>query len=327
MKLSSKIDLIKKMLRAVVFKKRTPLFVSWEITRQCNLRCKYCNLWDNPPEELDTRQVLSIIRELSLLGTRIIHFTGGEALLRSDFGQILNYCHQRGISTSLNSNGALVPARINELKTLLLLGISLDGPKQTHDSVRGVCSYKKAMEALVIARDRGIGLRLLTVLSKQNLDAVDFLLEKAREFNAPVIFQPATEHLLGGREYNPLAPDVERYRRIIKELIVKKRGSLARYIANSLSGLKFLYDWPNPKRIKCLVNLISCRIESNGYIYICFRNQYQKSQVNRGNMTIALPFLNLPLIYCEHCCCASLVEINCLMRLKLDTIINSFRFI
>jgi len=170
MKFSNKIDLIKKVLQAVIFNKRTPLFVSWEITRQCNARCKYCNIWDDSSKELDTGQVLSIIRELSILGTWMIHFTGGEALLRSDFGEILRYCRQRGILTSLNSNGALVPARIDELTTLRVLAISIDGPEEVHDSARGVGSYHKAMDALAVARDRGIQIRLLTVLSKQNLE-------------------------------------------------------------------------------------------------------------------------------------------------------------
>lgn len=327
MRLSNKIDVIRAVLQAVIFNKRTPLLVSWEITRQCNARCKYCNIWDNPPEELDTGQVLSIIQELSLLGTRMIHFTGGEALLRRDFGRILHYCHQRDILASLNSNGALVPARINELMTLWALAISIDGPEGVHDNARGQGSYKKTMDALAVARDRDIQIRLLTVLSTQNLDAVDFLLEKAQEFNAPVVFQPATELLLGGEERNPIAPDIERYRRTIKELIVKKKGRQSRYIANSLSGLRFLSAWPDIPRIRCLFPLISCRIQSDGRVNICYRNQDYSAKMDEQCPSFNDAFLRLPIVYCNRCCCASLVEINCLMRLKLDTIINSFRFI
>jgi len=327
MKFSNKIDLIKKVLQAVIFNKRTPLFVSWEITRQCNARCKYCNIWDDSSKELDTGQVLSIIRELSILGTWMIHFTGGEALLRSDFGEILRYCRQRGILTSLNSNGALVPARIDELTTLRVLAISIDGPEEVHDSARGVGSYHKAMDALAVARDRGIQIRLLTVLSKQNLDAVDFLLEKAMEFNATVVFQPATELLLGGQGLNPMSPEVKRYRRKIEELIVKKKGRQSRYIANSLSGLKFLHDWPDMKPILCLARLVSCRIESDGSVLICFRNLTQKRGLDLRSNSMKDVFERLPSVHCNQCYCAPGVELNCLLSLKFDTIFNTWRYL
>ena len=327
MKFLHKIDMINAVFQAIVFQRRTPLLVSWEITRKCNTRCKYCTIWDNPPEELDTEEVFSIIRELSLLGTRMIHFTGGEALLRSDFCHILRYCHERDILTSLNSNGALVPARIEDLATLQILAISIDGSEEVHDSVRGQGSFRKAIDALRVAKDRGMQTRLLTVLSKQNLDSVDFLLEKAMEFNAPVVFQPATELLLGGQGLNPMAPEVRRYRQTIEELIVKKRGRQSRYIANSVSGLKFLHDWPDMKQILCLARLVSCRIESDGSVLICFRNLTKKLGPGLGRESMKDAFGRLPSVYCNQCCCAPSAELNCLLSLKLDTIFNIWRYL
>jgi MoaA/NifB/PqqE/SkfB family radical SAM enzyme len=255
----------------------------------------------------------------------MIHFTGGEPLLREDIGMILDYCHKKNILTAMNSNGAFVPQRINEIATLHLLGISIDGPENVHDYIRGEGSYRKTIEAITIVRDKGIKLRLLAVLSKCNLDAIDFLLEKAMEFDAPLIFQPATELLLGAETNNPIVPDVGRYKQVIKELLVKKRAT--KYIANSVSGLKFLYDWPDMKRIRCLAQLISCRIQSDGHIIICYRNQNHAAKIDGERYSIKGAFLQLPFVYCNRCCCASAVEINCLLSLKLDTISNSLSFI
>lgn len=325
MNLLNKAVYINAILRAKIFNKKTPLLVSWEITRRCNARCKYCNIWDNASGELDTQQVLSIIQELSEAGTRTIHFTGGEPLLREDIGIILEHCRKKHISTSMNSNGAFVPRRINEISTLHLLGISLDGPEEIHDYIRGQGSYKGAIEAIAIARDKSIKLRLLTVLSQCNLQAINFLLEKAREFDAPIIFQPATELLLGGQTENPIAPNVARYKQVIKWLIAKKR--VTKYIANSVSGLQFLYYWPDMKRIRCLASLVSCRIQSDGHIYICYRNQDLAGKIDQKHPSIKDAFLQLPFVYCKRCCCASTIEINCLLSLKLDTIFNSWGFI
>jgi len=325
MRLLSKIAFVNAILKAKIFSKRTPFLVSWEITKRCNARCQYCNIWNNASEELDTKQALSIIEELSSLGTRMIQFTGGEPLLREDIGIILDYCHKKGILTSMNSNGFFVSRRINEIATLYLLGISLDGPEEIHDYIRGKGSYRGAIEAIAIARDKGIRVRLLVVLSQCNLNAIDFLLEKARKFDAPIIFQPATRLLLGGEANNPIAPSAERYKQVIKELIIKKRAT--KYIANSISGLKFLYSWPDMRRIQCLAQLISCRIQSDGHICICYRNQDQAVKIGESKRSVKDAFLQLSSVYCDRCCCASAAEINCLLSLKLDAILNSMSLI
>lgn len=324
MRLSSKIAAIQAILKVKIFNRRIPLLVNWEITQRCNARCRYCNIWDSASGELDTEKVLSIIQELSLLGTRMIHFTGGEPLLREDIGTILDYCRQKNISTAMNSNGSLVPARIKAIGTLDLLGLSLDGPEEVHDYIRGEGSYRKTIEAISMVRATDIKLRLLVTLSKCNLGAVDFLLEKASQFDAPLIFQPATELLLGAETDNPIAPEAQRYKQIIRELIARKKST--KYIANSVSGLKFLYDWPVMKRIRCLARLVSCRIQSDGRMYICYRNQDQAPRIDQ-NHSFKEAFLQLPFVYCNRCCCASAVEINCSLSLKPDTILNTWNFI
>jgi len=310
---------------AKIFRKRTPLLVSWAITHRCNNKCIYCNIWNVNSKELNTKQIFPIIDELSQLGTQIIHFTGGEPLIREDIGIILDYCHKKDISTSIASNGLLVPQRIGELMKLNLLGLSLDGPEEIHDYIRGAGTYRRVIEAINIAKDKGIRVRILAVLSQLNLNVIDFLLEKGREFDAPIIFQPATHLLLGGEKENPIAPNEKEYKRAIDRLIANKRKT--KYIANSISGLKFLYHWPYPQKIRCLSNLISCRIEGDGRIYICFRNQYQGNQVENKNLSVRAAFSRFSSLYCDRCCCASSVELNSLLAFKMDTIFNSWNFI
>lgn len=315
-----KTSVVTSVLKARLFNIRTPLLVNWEITRSCNARCRYCTIWDAPPQELNTAQALSIIEELGILGTRMVHFTGGEPLLREDVGILLEQCHKKNILTSMNSNGSLVSRRIAELKTLDLLAISFDGPEEIHDAIRAKGSYQGALEALTVARQNGIKVRILTALSKHNLGAVDFILEKAREFNASVYFQPATELLLGSQARNPIAPESGPYRQAISLLIAKKRFS--RFIANSVSGLRFLYSWPQMRRIHCLAQLISCRIENDGNVIVCYRNQEHSVSMQEKSLSVRDAFLRLPAIDCDNCCCAGTVEINCALSFQLDAILN-----
>ena len=92
MKFRKTAQALKALFQARVYKKKTPLIVSWALTARCNLRCKHCNAWNLEAEELETGQILRLVEELSRMGTCKIQFTGGESLLRDDIGQILDCC-------------------------------------------------------------------------------------------------------------------------------------------------------------------------------------------------------------------------------------------
>lgn len=324
MKFKDKLFCINAVLKARVFKKNTPLLVSWAITTRCNKNCKYCDIRNTKIKELETGRVLSLIDELSRLGTKIIHFTGGEPLLREDIGTIIDYCSERGILTSINSNGSLMAQRIQELKNLNLAGLSLDGPEEVHDYIRGKGSYREVIAALTLAKNTGINIRIHTVLSKLNLRYIDFLLHKAKEFDAPILFQPSTSLLLGGNQDNILSPDEKEYKETIEYLIMKKRKN--KYIGHSISGLKFLYDWPHLKKIWCFARRISARIESDGSVDICFRNQFTLKQGNADDIPFRKSFNSLPFLYCDQCCCSSSVELNCVLSLNPDAVFNTWNF-
>ena len=322
MKLKDKLFVFNSLLMARVFKKKTPLIVSWAITARCNKSCQYCDIRDITIKELETEQVLSIIAELSRLGTKIIHFTGGEPLLREDIGTVLDDCSKRGISTSINSNGSFFEQRIGELKNLNLVGLSLDGPEEVHDSIRGKGSYREVTTALALAKSKGINARIHTVLSKANLQSIDFLLKKAEEFGTPILFQPSTALRMGGNRQNPLSPDEKEYKQAIEYLIARKNKT--EYIGHSISGLKFLYHWPQLKRIRCWASLVSARIEGDGSVDVCFRNRFKSKQADISDLNFSKGFYSLPFLYCDQCCCASSVELNCLLSLHLDTILNTW---
>jgi len=314
----------KSLLEAKLYKKRTPLIVSWAIVSRCNFQCKYCNAWNLRGEELETSSVLRIIEELSRMGTRKIQFTGGEPLLREDIGQIVDFCRKKGIDTSINSNGSLVAKRINVLGNLDLLCLSLDGSKPVQDYLRGEGAYDSVIQAAHIARGKNIRLRFMTVLSNTNLSDIEFILQKAKEFDASVLFQPATTHILMDKADNHFAAGQEKYRGAVLDLLAKKKNT--KYIANSSAGLKHLYNWPAKKRMRCFKGLVACRIESNGDVYVCPRVKDGISPVNCAQKGFKEAFNNLPLIFCDSCWCAANVEINCLLSLKLSTMLNAIRF-
>ncbi len=325
MDIANKVTLASALINARLFRARKPVIVNWAITYRCNRLCKYCGVVDKQSNELNTSEITSFIDEMSDSGTRKIHFTGGEPLVREDIHIVLDYCKKKKISISMNSNGALVPQKIKDLRNLDVLSLSLDGPKEIHDSIRGAGSYQEVMEAVKYARENNIKVRFVTVLSKLNLNSIDFILDKTRELNVVVIFQPAQKFLLETRKINLIAAPIDEYRCAITRLIKEKNSN--RFIGNSVSGLRHLYHWPSLRKISCANALIICRIEPDGEIYGCadFKKEISGIKIQEPGFKKAFSIL-MP-VSCNECWCASYVELNCLFSGKIDSIFNVIKLI
>lgn len=310
--------------RARLLKQKTPLVTGWAITYRCNRRCAYCGLWRDPGPELDTTQVLKIVDTLADMGCVRISFTGGEPLLRPDMGEIVDYVHARGLETKMNSNGRLVKERIHELGSLDMMNLSLEGPEDVHDAIRGPGSFAEVMEAAQTARDHGIAINLATVLNRLNLDALDFILETARQWGGKVMFQPATQTMLGGEQPNDLAPDVDAQRAAIR-LLIDRKSKGDKTIANSVPGLKHLLKWPRSVPMTCASGQISCRIEPDGKVVYCSREPKGYSPLNCTEVSFAQAFDNLGPMTCNDCWCAARAELNLAFSCKAPVLLNQIK--
>lgn len=321
MKIKNKISLAYKFMETKLLRRRQPLIVSWFLTYRCNYRCMYCDSWKIKTEELDTEKILSIIDEMAQAGTQILHFTGGDPLLKDDIGLIIDYCKRKKINTDINSNPSSVIKKINELEGLNLLTFSFDGPEEIHDLIRGRGSYSELMEAVKVVKQKNMKLRFSTVLSRYNLNAVNFILEKAKELKVPVVFQPARLCTLAGTEINPTVPAEQDYKKAVSKLIIERKKN--KYMINSMSGLRHLYNWPQSTKIKCVNSLIICRLQPNGDMYGCGRNLHINENVpNCLKLGFLKSFEILIPMNCRECWCASFVELNYLFSFDVSTIFN-----
>ncbi len=320
MKIKDKMFIGYAILKCRLLKKNIPLAVGWSLTNRCNYRCKYCWIPNVKSNELTTEQIFSIIGELSGLGTKVIQFTGGEPLLRDDIGKIISYTKKKGISSSLNSNGSLVPSKIKEIKGLDLLKLSLDGPEKIQDKVRQKGSYKDVMNAIRIAKENNIKVALATVLSKYNLKCIDFVLDTAKKFDCSATFQLVEPFLSGTTDKIKLiAPEKETYKKVIEKLIYEKKKN--QFIGNSSVGLKHLLNWPDSRKVLCAGGQIGCRIETDGDVNFCGRLK-NNNKLNAIEMGFRKAFDNLNQISCNQCWCAAQIELNQIYSLNLNAILN-----
>lgn len=82
-----------------------PYYVYLSLSNLCNANCVFCDVNTNKEKKCGI-DIISLIDELSDLGTKYIHFTGGgEPFINDDIFKYLEYCTKKGILINLISNG------------------------------------------------------------------------------------------------------------------------------------------------------------------------------------------------------------------------------
>jgi MoaA/NifB/PqqE/SkfB family radical SAM enzyme len=146
------------------------------VTQRCNLRCVYCSSPLRRTPELTAEQWFAIFDELAELGCERVAFLGGEPLLRADLAALIGRVRARGMRCALTSNGLLVPRRIDHLRSLDTLVLSLDAPGPANDAVRGAGVFAAVEAAIAAARGAGLRVKLNAVMSAVTAPHLDELL-------------------------------------------------------------------------------------------------------------------------------------------------------
>jgi radical SAM protein with 4Fe4S-binding SPASM domain len=139
-----------------------PIYAVWELTLMCDQPCQHCGSRAGAArdEELDTEEILEVAKSLARLGCREVALIGGEAYLRKDLPIIIRALADAGIRVVMQTGGrAIHMERATMLRDagLSCLGVSIDGPREVHDRLRGnVGSYDAAIGALQAARAVGL---------------------------------------------------------------------------------------------------------------------------------------------------------------------------
>jgi radical SAM protein with 4Fe4S-binding SPASM domain len=190
----SQVKEVKKHVIAGPAIKTFEFFIQWHLTERCNLRCRHCYQGRRRPEEMTPEEVKQEIdgatemfqaweKEHGILVSPSIHFTGGEPFLYKGLWDVIAYSKQKGYGVALMTNGCLIKReeaqRALDLK-ISDIQVSLEGPPDLHDSIRGKGSFAaaaKGVEQLVAVGNR---VSANVTLSRLNVDTVDQTVEIAR---------------------------------------------------------------------------------------------------------------------------------------------------
>lgn len=162
--------------------------IVWNVCRHCNMRCPHCYAAASlqpSAADLDTREALDLLEQLSALGVRVVIFSGGEPLLRADLFELLERARQLGLSAQLSTNGVLIDAPVAARLAAVgvaYVGVSLDGLADWNDAYRGLPGgFSRALGGLDLVRAHGIKTGLRVTITRHNAGMLWPLLELARQ--------------------------------------------------------------------------------------------------------------------------------------------------
>jgi MoaA/NifB/PqqE/SkfB family radical SAM enzyme len=309
-------------LKAVMSGQTRPFLIGWCITNQCNLKCVYCHSGQKSIPELSTNQIKEIILLLFKRGTRVIRFTGGEPLLRPDLEELISLNNKLGIWTTVATNGVLVPSHIRTLKLVDNVVISIDGPEDVHDALRGAGSYRKAVEACDALFEEKIPISISTVLTSLNSQSIESVLALAARFKAKAFFQPATSSVLFGDPSNPVFPADHEYPRVLHRLLELKKRNKA--VGNSREAIKYFLG-ARYHKINCVAGKIFFRIEPQGDIHTCLRAEIAPDRLNLLKHGLDHCLKQIGSRPCDDCWSINLIEMNLLASGRLGAVIDGVK--
>lgn len=154
--------------------------LQWHITNKCDQRCKHCYIFNSgnpiPNEEWTLEEAKLLVEDYwnfcqKYDKTPHISMTGGDPILHPNFWEIVELLHKKGIQFSILGN----PFHLNpEVVTRLNKAgcnsyqVSLDGLKETHDSMRMDGSFDSTLRAIELLNEYGVSPTVMTTVSKIN---------------------------------------------------------------------------------------------------------------------------------------------------------------
>src|SRR5437764_7900296 len=272
---------------------RLPVNITVSVSYRCNSRCKTCNVWLLPNDDLT---VPEWDRVFESLGSAPYWFTfgGGEPTLRKDRPEMVAsaYRHCRPGIINIPTNGIqykTIPWRIERVleaapKSEVIINLSLDGVGLKHDEVRGVRSnWDHAMKTYAGLKElkrryKQLTVGIHTVISNFNVDSFPELCEYVQRELKPdsYITEIAEERVELDTVGLGITPTAEKYTVAIDTLLASMREQKLSGISQVTQAFRQQY-YELVKRtlrehrqvIPCMAGIASAQIAPNGDVWTC----------------------------------------------------------
>jgi MoaA/NifB/PqqE/SkfB family radical SAM enzyme len=177
------------------FGRTRPIFAHLLLTNRCNLNCRYCFVDVNTIYETDLtlKEWKDVVLGLYRRGCVSISLMGGEPLMFKELDALVDYIKSLGLNVDLTTNGIGLTKRLDIVRKINSVMVSLDGPKSVHEINRGKNSFMHAMNAIDALKENKIPVRVNCIVNRQNRDELPWLLEFSKTNRIPITFNMANE--------------------------------------------------------------------------------------------------------------------------------------
>jgi MoaA/NifB/PqqE/SkfB family radical SAM enzyme len=272
---------------------RLPVNITVSVSYRCNSRCKTCNVWLLPNDDLSLEEWDRVFESLGR-APYWFTFSGGEPTLRKELPEMVRsaYRHCRPGIVNIPTNGIqhkLIPGRVERVlqaapRSEVIINLSLDGVGEKHDEIRGVRgNWAHAMRTYAALKAlkrqyRNLTVGIHTVISNFNVDCFAELCDYVQRELKPdsYITEIAEERVELDTVGLGITPTAERYSVAVDALLESLREQRLTGVAEVAQAFRREY-YELVKRtlrehrqvIPCMAGVASAQIAPNGDVWTC----------------------------------------------------------
>ncbi len=255
-----------------------------EVTSRCNAHCEHCGSSCGdfiPKDEIEGAQIKNVLREIydkNYNTSRImLHVTGGEPLLRKDLFDIMKYAKALGFHWGITSNGMLIDEEMVRKMAdaqITSVSISIDGPKEIHESFRQVPgSWEKILHGIKLMQQIPSlqNLQVTTCVNKKNIDYLDDVYKTLRELGVTHWRIMEVDPIGRAKDNHDILLDPDQYVKMFNYIAKMQRENPDMNIVYGCGHFLGMDIEPvvRERPFNCYTGVCIGCILSNGDIYVC----------------------------------------------------------
>ena len=296
--------------------------IAINVTRRCNLRCRFCynldRLTASPEDELSLAATIAVLDASRPFwgDTVALAILGGEPLLDEDktLG-LIAYANQNGLVPLLSTNGTLVTPEFAKCaaKHAAEVQVSIDGARaETSDQVRGNGSFARAVEGIKTFVAAGAHTIISMVCHKGNVAELEPFYELGLRLGVhEVRFIPLKR--VGGADTSgcepvPLDELITRAISLFREHPEYKRLTGRDALSIIASTCQYAVD-----RVSCGTGVQTFLLDANGDMYPCLNTNtpsLRVANVGESGFSFAKVWRESPVLHNVRCSTAICHERN-----------------
>ena len=185
-------------LRAAWSKENRPLEAHLDITYRCDLDCQHCYL-DNRTNwpEMTTAEWLNVLEQLQAAGVMFLVWSGGDVIMRSDFGTLLDRAAALGLMSRVKTHGGQLTAEWAQRFARDKVGrvdISVYSLRpEIHDRLtRRPGSLVNTLRGIAAAREAGIPVKISCYVQPSTISEIGEICRYFEDMGCKIVFNTNT---------------------------------------------------------------------------------------------------------------------------------------